>query len=159
MHRQCLAIAVGLGFFMATLPLNAAITRGPVAKEESQAAPPPAAVPVKPADVAGFLGTWEIPLDTPRGPLVATLTIRAEAGKVVAGLSSAQLPEERITDITKSGDVVTLKKSKDYHGPLSSYQGLVIMVLTLTPKGKDLGAFFDFNYSTVQLPGTATKKK
>ncbi len=168
-ERPAVVVASWCALLLATAAIQAAGTHGPLAASAvtvgafarpfapSQAAPP-APVPVKPADAAPYLGTWEIPLDTPRGPVVATLVLKVEAGKVVAGLSSAQLPEERITDITKSGDVLTLKASKDYHGPLSSYQGLVTMVLTLTPAGKDLSAFFDFNYSTVQLPGTATRK-
>jgi hypothetical protein len=36
---------------------------------------------------------------------------RVEAGKVVAGISAPQLPEQKITDITKSGQVLTLKAS------------------------------------------------
>jgi hypothetical protein len=172
MRRQLSAVAVWSGLVVATVPIHAVQTRGRVAAGSNllaltiaraapavQTAQPPAPAPIKPSDVASVLGTWVIPLDTPRGPVVANLSIKVEAGKVVAGLSSAHLPEERITDITKSGDVITLKASKDYHGPLSSYQGLVTMVLTLTPKGKDLAAFFDFNYSTIQLPGTATRKK
>ena len=123
-----------------------------------QTAPAPPS-PVKPADAAPIMGIWTVPLDTPRGEIVATLNIRVEAGKVVLGLSAPQLPEEKLTDITKSDGTFTVKGSKDYHGPLSSYQGPVTMVLTLTPKGRDLTTFFDFNYSTIQLSGTATKKK
>ena len=117
-----------------------------------------AAAPVTPADAAPLLGTWEIPLETPTGRLVATLAFRTEAGKVVAGVSAPQFKEHKITDITKSGQVVTLKASADYSGPLTAYSGPVTMVLTLRPKGPDLAAWFDFNNSGFQLGGTAKKK-
>ena len=76
-----------------------------------------ASAPVTPADVAPLMGTWQIPLETPTGRLVATLVFRTEAGKVVAGISAPQFPEHKITDITKSGQVVTLKASARLLGP------------------------------------------
>ena len=117
-----------------------------------------ASAPVTPADVATLMGTWQIPLETPTGRLVANLVFRTEAGKVVAGVSAPQFPEHKITNITKSGQVVTLKASADYAGPLTAYSGPVTMVLTMTPKGPDLAAWFDFNNSGFQLGATAKKK-
>lgn len=105
-----------------------------------------------------MLGTWTVPLETPTGRLVATLVIRVEAGKVVAGVSAPRFPEHKITDITKNGQVLTLKASTDYQGPLTAYSGPVAMVLTLTPKGPDLAAWFDFNNAGFQIGGTAKKK-
>jgi hypothetical protein len=115
-------------------------------------------VPVTPADVKAVMGAWTIPLETPNGRLVANLVFRLEAGKVVAGISAPQFPEHKITDITKSGQVLTLKASTDYSGPLANYAGPVTMVLTLTPKGPDLAAWFDFNSSGYQVGSTAKKK-
>jgi hypothetical protein len=116
------------------------------------------AVPVTPADMASMIGTWTIPLETPTGRLVANLVFRNEAGKVVAGISAPQLPEQKITDITKAGQVITLKASTDYQGPLTAFSGPVTMVLTLRPKGPDLAAWFDFNNAGYQIGGTAKKK-
>ncbi len=130
----------------------------PAAPAPGRAGAKPAAVAVTPADVAPLIGTWEIPLETPTGRLVANLVFRTEAGKVVAGVSAPQFREHKITDITKSGQVVTLKASGDYSGPLTAYSGPVTMVLTLRPKGPDLAAWFDFNNSGFQLGGTAKKK-
>ena len=135
----------------------------PAAGKPATAAPgragaKPAPAPVTPADVAPLMGSWQIPLETPTGRLVATLAFRTEAGKVVAGVSAPQFPEHKITDITKSGQVVTLKASGDYAGPLTAYSGPVTMVLTLRPKGPDLAAWFDFNNSGFQIGGTAKKK-
>jgi hypothetical protein len=118
----------------------------------------PAPVPVTPADVAPLMGTWQIPLETPTGRLVADLVFRNEAGKVVVGVSAPQFPEHKITDITKRGQVLTLKASTNYSGALTAFSGPVTMVLTLTPKGPDLAAWFDFNNSGFQLGGTAKKK-
>ena len=116
------------------------------------------AVPVTPADMTSLLGTWTIPLETPTGRLVANLVFRVEAGKVVAGISAPRFKEHTITDITKAGQVLTLKASTEYSGPLTSFSGPVAMVLTLRPKGSDLAAWFDFNNAGYQLGGTATKK-
>ena len=118
----------------------------------------PAPVPVAPADVAPLMGTWQIPLETPTGRLVANLVFRNEAGKVVAGISAPQFPEHKITDITKTGRVLTLKASTNYSGALTAFSGPVVMVLTLTPKGPDLAAWFDFNNAGFQIGGTAKKK-
>jgi len=130
----------------------------PAAPAPGRAGAKPAAVPVTPADVASLMGTWQIPLETPTGRLVGTLVFRTEAGKVVAGLSAPQFAEHKITDITKAGQVVTLKASTNYSGPLTAFSGPVTMVLTLTPKGPDLAAWFDFNNSGFQIGGTAKKK-
>jgi hypothetical protein len=115
-------------------------------------------VPVTPADVAPLMGTWQIPLETPTGRLVADLVFRTEGGKVVAGISAPRFPEHKITDITKSGQVLTLKASTNYSGALTAFSGPVTMVLTLTPKGQDLAAWFDFNNEGYQIGGTAKKK-
>jgi hypothetical protein len=130
----------------------------PAAPAPGRAGAKPAAASITPADAAPLMGTWEIPLETPTGRLVASLAFRTEAGKVVAGISAPQFKEHKITDITKSGQVVTLKASANYSGPLTAYSGPVTMVLTLRPKGTDLAAWFDFNNTGFQLVGTAKKK-
>ena len=126
------------------------------AKPAPATAKPAASAPITPADAAPLMGTWQIPLETPTGRLVATIVFRLEAGKVVAGLSAPNFKEFKVTDITKAGQVVTLKASTDYSGPLASYSGPVNMVLTLRPKGPDLAAAFAFN--EFQIGGTAKKK-
>jgi hypothetical protein len=130
----------------------------PAAPAKGAAGTKPAPVPVTPADIAPLMGTWQIPLETPTGRLVASLAFRNEAGKVVAGISAPQFPEHKVTDITKTGQVLTLKASTNYSGPLTAFSGPVKMVLTLTPKGPDLAAWFDFNDAGFQIGGTAKKK-
>lgn len=133
----------------------AAQTKAP-AKATAPAAPAAAAVSV--ADAGPYLGTWEFPLETPTGRLVATLVVKVEAGKVVAGVSAPQFPERKLTDITKKGQVLTIKNSMNYSGPLTSYSGPVRMIMTLTPKGPDMAVWLDFNESGYQVGGTAKKK-
>ena len=141
-------------------PADQQAARGPSAQGRGRpgGAPAAAGVPVTPADVASLLGTWQIPLEAPSGRIVATLVFRNEEGKVVAGVSAPSFPEHKITDITKIGNVLMLKAATDYSGALSSYSGRVEMVLTLTPKGAEQAAWFDFNTGKFQIGGTATKK-
>lgn len=135
-------------------PATGGRAAAPAAGRTAAAAPAPVTV----AEAKTLLGAWTIPLETPNGRLVATLVFRVEAGKVVAGISAPQFPEHKITDITKRGQVVTLKASTEYSGPLANFAGPVTMVLTLTPKGPDMAAWFDFNSSGYQLGSTAKKK-
>ena len=105
------------------LLLAAIVASGSVLAAQTKPATPPAgraaapkasaAAQVTPAEAAPFLGTWTIPLETPTGRLVATLVVRVEAGKVVAGVSAPQFPEHKITDVTKAGQVLTLRASTD----------------------------------------------
>jgi hypothetical protein len=153
-----------LAALVTSSPLLATATNdqgaGQAKPKPAQAAPgaKPAPAPLTPADAAPLMGTWQIPLETPTGRLVGSLVFRTEAGKVVAGLSAPQFAEHKITDITKTGQVVTLKASTNYSGPLTAFSGPVTMVLTLTPKGPDMAAWFDFNNSGFQIGGTAKKK-
>jgi hypothetical protein len=155
------------------LLLIALVTSGPALRAQAggKTTPPaggkaaaPAAksstgAPVTAADMKEMLGAWTIPLETPNGRLVATLVFRVDAGgKVVAGISAPQLPEQKITDITKNGQVLTLKASMDYQGPLTAYSGPVAMVMTLRPKGPDQAAWFEFNNGGYQIGGMAKKK-
>jgi len=138
-----------------TKPAPAAAPAAPAA---GRAGAKPAPAPLTLAEAAPLMGTWQIPLETPTGRLVASLVFRNEGGKVVAGVSAPQFPEHKITDITKTGQVVTLKASTNYSGPLTAFSGPVTMVMTLTPKGPDMAAWLDFNNSGFQIGGTAKKK-
>jgi hypothetical protein len=153
-----LTMFVAGGSVLASRPIDQGA--GQAKPKPSQGAPgaKPAPAPLTPSDAAPLLGAWQIPLETPTGRLVGTLAFRTEGGKVVAGLSAPQFPEHKITDITKTGQVVTLKASTNYSGALTAFSGPVVMVLTLTPKGPDLAAWFDFNNAGFQIGGTAKKK-
>jgi len=162
---RSISALLALAALVASGPVEAAQTssRGPspttpAGGRAATAAKPSSAVPVTPADMKALLGTWTIPLETPTGRLVASLVFRVEGGKVVAGISAPQFKEHKITDITKAGQVLTLKASTDYSGPLTAYSGPVALVLTLRPRGSDFSAWFDFNDAGYQIGGTATKK-
>lgn len=137
-------------------PAPKAATPGKAAPSSTKAG---TGTPVTPADVAPLMGTWSLPLETPTGRLVATVAFRTEGGKVVAAVSAPEIPEHKTTDVTKKGQVVTLRVTADYSGSLSAYSGPVTMVMTLTPKGDNYTAFLDFNNASYQIAGTATKKK
>ena len=104
---------IPMSFLLAALvtssPLLATPTNdqgaGQAKPKPAQGAPgaKPAPAPLTPADAAPLMGSWQIPLETPTGRLVATLAFRTEAGKVVAGVSAPQFREHKITDITKAG--------------------------------------------------------
>jgi hypothetical protein len=147
-------VASGSALAAQTAPASGGRATTPAAGRGAAAKP----VPVTPADAAPLLGTWEIPLETPTGRLVASLAFRVEGGRVIAGISAPRFPEHRITDITRSGQVVTLRASAEYSGPLANYEGPVTMLLRLTPRAGDMAAWFDFNDSGFQLGGTAKKK-
>ena len=83
-------------FVTSSLPLAARTVNAQAKPAAPQAKP--AAAPLAPADAAPLMGTWQIPLETPTGRLVADLTFRNEGGKVVAGVSAPQFPEHKITD-------------------------------------------------------------
>ena len=61
--------------------------------------------------------------------------------------------KQAITDITKTGEMLTLKYSLDYQG------NSVPVVITLTPAAETLKVSFDFAGGQFMLAGTATKKK
>ena len=155
----CLAVLVAGG---SSLGAQTAQTKAKAATDKAASAkaavPTTAAAAVSVADAAPYLGTWEFPLETPTGRLVATLVVKVEAGKVVAGVSAPQFPERKLTDITKKGQVLTIKNSMNYSGPLTAYSGPVRMIMTLTPKGPDMAVWLDFNESGYQVGGTAKKK-
>lgn len=137
--------------------LHAAAPRPQAAASRPQAAAPAAGTPVTVADAKPLLGTWELPLETPTGPLLAKINFRVEAGRVVVGLSAPQLAEQKVTDVTKAGNVVTLKATMNYTGALAAYSGPVRMVMTLTPRGSNYAVFIDFNEAGFQIGGTAKK--
>jgi hypothetical protein len=158
----CLML-VALGTSAPLLAAQAA--SAPKTAAPGKAAPPAtkaaaaAGAAVTPADVAPLMGTWSLPLEAPTGRLVATVAFRTEGGKVVAAVSAPEIPEHKTTDVTKKGQVVTLRVTADYSGSLSAYSGPVTMIMTLTPKGPNYTAFLDFNNASFQIAGTATKKK
>jgi hypothetical protein len=122
-----------------------------VATLGAQSAAPAAVTPVQ---AAPFLGDWVVSAQGQQGPLTFALAVTATDGKVAAEISNDQMPgKQAITDITKTGEMLTLKYSLDYQG------NSVPVVITLTPAAETLKVSFDFAGGQFMLAGTATKKK
>jgi len=110
---------------------------------------------VAPADAGEFMGVWSLMLDTPQGSFEQTLTVKDDAGKVVAEISSDMQPEaQKITDVTKDGRNLVLKFSGNYQGnPFDA-------AITVTPDGADKATInFDVNGGQFTMAGAGTRTK
>src|SRR6185436_10352283 len=100
---------------------------------------PAAPTAATPAQAAPFLGDWVVSAEGPQGPTTFSLTVKATDGKVGAEISSERMPDKQaITDVSKSGEALTLKYSLDFQG------NAVPVVITLTPAAETLKVTFDF---------------
>jgi hypothetical protein len=109
---------------------------------------------VTPAQAAPFLGDWVVTAEGQQGPLTFALAVKVTDGKVAAEISSDQMPaKQAITDITKTGEILTLKYALDYQG------NSVPVMITLTPAAETLKVSFDFAGGQFTLAGTGAKKK
>jgi hypothetical protein len=108
-------------------------------------------VPAK--DAAAFLGAWTLGLDTPQGPMTMNLTLKDEGGKVVGTITADMMPDpQKITDVSKNGDILILAYTLDVQGQSISAK------IALVPDGDKWKAGFDFADGQFQVDGTATKK-
>jgi hypothetical protein len=114
----------------------------------------PASAQLAPADAGDFMGAWTIMLDTPQGTFEQELTLKDEAGKVVAVMVNQMQPEgQRITDISKDGEKLVLKFAGNFQGnPFDA-------TITVTPSepGK-ASVLFDVNGGQFTMNGAGTKK-
>lgn len=123
---------------------------GVSAKAQSAAAPAAATA----AQAAPFIGDWVVATEGPQGPATFALTVKVTDGKVGAEISSERMPgKQAISDITKTGEALTLKYSLDFQG------NAVPVVVTLTPAAETLKVTFDFAGGQFTMAGTGTKKK
>ena len=106
------------------------------------------------ADAAAFMGTWELGLDTPQGPMSMNLVLKDADGQVAASISAPpMLPDEqKIPDISREGPGLLLKY-------ILEVQGMQIPAkILLSPVGDKWKASFDFMDGQFTVEGTATKK-
>jgi hypothetical protein len=130
-----------------------AIAATSVASQSPAPAPAPIAISATPASAAPFEGDWVLTADGANGPATFALTVKAEAGKVVAEISSAAMPKQVVTDISTVGPALLLRYAFDY-------QGMAIPVsLTLTPADGKIAVHMDFADGAYQMVGGATKKE
>jgi hypothetical protein len=123
----------------ASLPVTAAAQSGT------------ALVPATPDNAAAFLGNWTLNGTGANGPASFALTVKTEAGKVLAEISGPQMPRQAIADISKASTALVLAFNFDYQGQP------IPVALTLTPAEGKIGVYMDFAAGAYILEGGATK--
>ena len=133
--------------------LALALTAAPVLASAQSPAPAAAASPaaVTPADAKPFLGDWTITGESQMGPFVVNLSVKDEAGKVAATISSEIQPPTAVADITKGSNGLVLRYSFDFDG------NSIPAVLTLAMKADKLDALFSFGDGAFEMGGVGTK--
>src|SRR5687768_1041152 len=76
----------------------------------------PAAVPATAPNAAAFVGDWVLAAQGANGPATFALTVKTDAGKVVAEISSEMMPKQAVTDISIVGPALVLRYGFDYQG-------------------------------------------
>ena len=112
-----------------------------------------AQAPIASADVAKFMGAWELTLESPQGAFNMTLTMSDKAGKAAAELTSDMAPAQDVTDISKEGEDLVLKYEGNFQGQAFNAK------INLTPDaaGK-LKVNFDIMNGQFMMSGTGVKK-
>jgi hypothetical protein len=107
------------------------------------------------SDATAFMGSWELGLETPQGPMAMNLSLTDVDGKVAAEISAPpMLPDvQKITDVSKDGTGVLLKYMLEAQG----MQIPTKILLAPTGDGK-WKASFDFMDGQFTVEGTAVKK-
>jgi hypothetical protein len=107
----------------------------------------------KPADVAKFIGTWALSLESPQGSFVMNFALTEKDGKVAGELTSDMAPAQEVTDIKKSGEDLVLKYQGNFQG--TAFDAMI----TMTPSAdKACNVVFDINGGQFQMTGTGAKK-
>jgi hypothetical protein len=109
----------------------------------------PAAVTA--ADATPFLGNWNITLESPMGAMAMAATVKVDAGKVAAEISSEQMGKSPVAELTKQGASLVLHYSFDYQGQQ------IPAALTLAPTGDKVNVSLDIAGGAFVASGTATK--
>jgi hypothetical protein len=130
------------------------ISAGPTdLKAQTPAPAAPTMAPATPDNAAAFLGDWTLSTTGSNGTSAAALSIKVDAGKVTAEITSETQGRIAITDIKKAGPALILSYGFDYQGMA------VPVVLTLAPAAEKMTATFDYANGAYEAVGTATKKK
>lgn len=116
------------------------------------ASAPAAETPATPADITPVAGDWTLTGQSPMGGTATfQLSLRVDSGKVAADITSEMTPKTAIPEIVKSGSMLILRYAIDYQGQS------VPVVLTVTPKGDQVAASFDFANGAAQMDAVGTK--
>ena len=119
----------------------------------AQSPAPAAAAPaaITPADAKPYLGDWTLTGESQMGPFVMSLSMKVDAGKVVATLSSEMQPATTVTDITKVGTGIVLRYSVSFDG------NAIPVVVTLATKADKLDATLSFADGAFEMAAVGTK--
>ena len=118
----------------------------------AQTPPPPTVAAATPENAASFVGDWTVTAEGPNGPGTFALSVKADAGKLTAEISSEVQGKQPITELLTKGTSLILKYGFDYQGnPVS-------VVVTLTPSADKVLVEMDFADGAYVMTGTATKK-
>ena len=105
------------------------------------------------SEATGFMGTWVIGMESPRGGTFdQTVTVRDEGGKVAARLVGRFDDANDITDIAKNGNNLVLSFVPEGRG------GVIDVVLTLTLDGDMINATMEFAGGQLSISGTGKKQ-
>ena len=105
------------------------------------------------SEASGFMGTWVISMESPRGGTFdQTVTVRDEGGKVAARLVGRFDDANDITDIAKNGNNLVLSFVPEGRG------GVIDVVLTLTLDGDMINATMEFAGGQLSISGTGKKQ-
>jgi len=114
--------------------------------------PVTASADVPSADAADYMGTWELSLDGPMGPIEFTVTFSDNAGQVAAEVEGAEFSAGPIESITKGDDGITLAFELDAAGMV------IPATLTVLPDGANATANLDIMDGMFEAPGAGAKK-
>ena len=87
----------------------------------------------------GFMGDWNLTLQTDQGDFVMSLELEDASGKVKGTITNDFSGATNVTDISTADDNLVLKYSADMQG-----QSVPVQV-TLKPDGNNLDVAFDFD--------------
>ena len=106
------------------------------------------------SEASGFMGTWVISMESPRGggTFDQTVTVRDEGGKVAARLVGRFDDANDITDIAKNGDNLVLSFERE------GRRGVIDVGLTLTLDGDMINATQEFAGGQFSISGTGKKQ-
>jgi hypothetical protein len=113
----------------------------------------PAAGPavVSPADAAPFIGDWTLTMDSPMGPMIMNASIKNDAGKVTAEISSEQMGKSPVSEVAKQGTSLVLHYSFDFQGQQ------IPAAITLAPAAEKINVNLDIAGGAFTATGTAAK--
>lgn len=130
------------------LGLAVALSVAGVAMMPSQAA---AQSELDVADAQEFMGSWLVSLETGGEAFLVELVLEDEGGKVAASVTTLPLGTQRVTDITRAEDTLTLQFEADAQGQLFP------VLVTLTPSGEDIAVSLDIGMGELALDGIGTR--